>query len=191
MPRSTCPRVVCLTLTGLAIALPLIGCGAVPQLPPILSQTQLRPSTTTTTTTPSAAQSSATAQMEAQTRDRINAIRQQQRLQPLRQNDKLAQVARNYSRRMAEQNFFAHTSPQGDTTVDRVRSAGIFYFEIGENLFMCTNFPQPVPAAVTGWMNSPGHRENILRPEYRETGVGVWRRGNTYYFTQLFLRAVQ
>jgi uncharacterized protein YkwD len=129
--------------------------------------------------------------MEAQTRDRINAIRQQQRLQPLRQNDKLAQVARNYSRRMAEQNFFAHTSPQGDTTVDRVRSAGIFYFEIGENLFMCTNFPQPVPAAVTGWMNSPGHRENILRPEYRETGVGVWRRGNTYYFTQLFLRAVQ
>jgi len=41
---------------------------------------------------------------------------------------------------------------------------------------------------VQGWMDSPGHRENILRPEYRETGIGVWRTGNTYYFTQLFMR---
>jgi uncharacterized protein YkwD len=127
--------------------------------------------------------------MEAQVRQRINMIRQQQGLSQLRHHEQLAQVARNYSRRMAEQHFFAHKSPQGDTMVERVRSMGIVYFMLGENLFTCTNIPQPVPAAITGWMNSPGHRTNILQSEYRETGVGVWRQGNTYYFTQLFLRS--
>lgn len=128
--------------------------------------------------------------MEAQVRQQINVIRQQQGLTPLRNNEKLAEVARRYSRRMAEQKFFAHTSPQGDTMVDRVRAARIFYFLLGENLFTSTNIPQPVPAAIDGWMNSPGHRENILRPEFRETGIGVWRQGNTYYVTQLFLRSI-
>lgn len=53
---------------------------------------------------------------------------------------------------------------------------------------MGTNLPQPVGDAVQGWMESQGHRENILRPEFRETGIGVWRTGNTYYFTQLFMQ---
>ncbi len=131
-------------------------------------------------------QSTPIAQMEIRVRQQINAIRQQQGLNQLRNNEKLAQVARNYSRQMAEQNFFSHTSPQGTTVVQRVHSAGIFYFMVGENLFKGTNLPDPVPSAVQGWVNSPGHRENILRPEFRETGVGVWRKGNTYYFTQLF-----
>lgn len=74
--------------------------------------------------------------------------------------------------------------------VQRIERAGIFYFLVGENLFICTNIPQPVAASVKGWMSSPGHRQNILRPEYRETGVGVWRKGNSYYFTQLFMRSL-
>lgn len=127
--------------------------------------------------------------MESQVREQINQIRQQQGLTPLRQNDQLAEVARNYSRRMAEEDFFAHVSPKGDTLSDRVEAAGVFYFMIGENLFTSTNIADPVPASVKGWMNSPGHRENILRSEFRETGIGVWRQGNTYYFTQLFLRS--
>jgi len=139
---------------------------------------------------PSAAQSTATAQMEKQVRQQINEIRQKQGLTMLRNNEKLAQVARNYSRRMAEEKFFAHISPQGDTLSDRVESAKIFYFLVGENLFTSTNIPKPVPAAIDGWMKSSGHRENILRSEFRETGVGVWKVGNTYYFTQLFLRSL-
>jgi uncharacterized protein YkwD len=91
---------------------------------------------------------------------------------------------------MAEQNFFSHTAPEGDTMVDRVRSARIFYFAVGENLFKGTNLRQPAVDAVEGWMNSPGHRENILRAEYREMGIGVWRKGNTYYFTQLLMRSL-
>lgn len=128
--------------------------------------------------------------MEAQVYQRINEIRQKQGLSQLRNNEKLAGVARNYSQQMAEKNFFSHTSPDGSTMVKRVKSARIFFLMLGENLFMCTNIPQPVPSAVQGWMSSPGHRKNILRPEYRETGIGVWRKGNSYYMTQLFMRSL-
>ncbi|MBD3886678.1 CAP domain-containing protein [Phormidium tenue FACHB-886] len=135
------------------------------------------------------AQSETTSQMEAQVEQQINKIRTQQGLEPLRHNAKLADVARTYSQRMADENFFGHTSPTGDTMVERVRSTGIIYFNLGENLFKGTNSPRPVPAAVQGWMNSAGHRENILRSKYEQTGVGIWRKGNTYYFTQLFMRS--
>ncbi|MBF2029839.1 MAG: CAP domain-containing protein [Oscillatoriales cyanobacterium C42_A2020_001] len=171
----------------IAIALLLTGCDWLSQipnsLPPLKPRLQQQ-------TPAKPAQSTTTAQMEAEVHQQINIIRQQQGLTTLKQNPKLAQVARNYSRRMAEQNFFAHTSPQGDTMVQRVRSAKIFYTLLGENLFTSTNIPQPAPVAVQGWMESQGHRENILRAEFRETGIGVWQRANTYYFTQLFLRSL-
>ncbi len=180
------------TLLGLA----LVSCDtveqvlpALPTLPPInLPLPGLSPPATAPDGQ-SPGQSSETARMEKEVQQQINAIRQQQGLVELRQNEKLAQVARTYSRRMAEEKFFAHVSPKGDTLADRVGAAKIFYFRVGENLFTSTNIADPVPAAVDGWMNSPGHRENILRPEFRETGIGVWRIGNTYYFTQLFLRS--
>jgi uncharacterized protein YkwD len=127
--------------------------------------------------------------MEEEIRQRINQIRHQRGLSQLQRHDRLEQVARSYSQRMAEENFFSHTSPSGDSMVQRVQSAGIFYFVLGENLFKGTNLPEPVSVAVKGWMDSPGHRANILRSEYRETGIGIWRSGNTYYFTQLFLRS--
>ncbi|MGI0488111.1 CAP domain-containing protein [Pantanalinema rosaneae CENA516] len=177
------------SLIGLVfLAIGLTACEAIRQFPDQLPSL-LPPRQPRSQQSPVPAQSVSTAAMEEQVRQRINAIRQQQGLSELRQHEELAQVARNYSRRMAEQNFFAHQSPQGDTMVQRVESAGIAYRMVGENLFTSTNIPQPVPAAVNGWMNSPGHRANILRSEYQETGIGIWRQGNTYYFTQLFLRS--
>lgn len=175
-------------LVGVALALALSGCDAVTPLLPHLEQihTRFRQQQNFHL----AAQSPATTQMAEQVRQQINKIRQAQGLSQLRHNEKLAAVARSYSQKMAEQNFFAHTSPDGDTMVQRIERAGIFYFLVGENLFMCTNVPQPVPASLKGWMSSPGHRKNILHPEYRETGIGVWRKGNTYYFTQLFMRSL-
>lgn len=134
-------------------------------------------------------QSGAIVEMEAEIRQQINKIRQQNGLNPLENNERLAQVARNYSQTMARENFFSHTGPKGDTPAQRVREAGISYWVVGENLFRSTNIPKPVPSAVKGWMDSQGHRENILRPEYAETGVGIWRDGNTYYITQLFMRS--
>jgi uncharacterized protein YkwD len=182
----------------IAAALLLSGCEAVNDLTSRLPQTSLpqisaspdpsaKPAQSTAPKRP--AQSGTTAQMEAQVRQQINTIRQQQGLSTLRQNPDLDRVAREYSRRMAEQNFFSHTSPAGDDMVQRVKSAGVRYSALGENLFKSTNVAQPVPITVEGWMESPGHRKNILGADYRETGIGVWRTGETYYFTQLFMRS--
>jgi len=87
---------------------------------------------------------------------------------------------------MAEQNFFSHTSPPGDTMVQQVHSAGIFYFMLGENLFKCITSSTVPRLCRVGW--SPGHHENILRPEYLDTGIGVWRGGTL--ITQLFMRSL-
>lgn len=171
-----------------AIALLVSGCEFLDQISPYLPP-QLQPSSQPIPG--GSVQTASTAKMEDQVRQQINAIRQEKGLSQLRHNERLAEVARSYSRRMAEEDFFAHVSPKGDTPAQRVQSAGIFYLLVGENLFTSTNIPQPVPAAIDGWMKSRGHRENILRPEYRETGIGVWRRGNTYYITQLFMRSLQ
>lgn len=133
------------------------------------------------------AQNSVTAQMEAAVHQGINTVRQKNKLQPLKTNERLAQVARNYSRQMARDNFFSHTGSDGSTLSQRVSAGGIFYWAVGENLFKSRNAPQPVPFAIEGWMNSPGHRQNILHPVFTETGIGVWREGNAYYITQLFL----
>lgn len=170
-------------MIGAIAVLLLNSCDAIDQILPI--PFNLNPSASRVPSLP--VQSASTSQMEKQVWQKINTIRQQQGLSELRNNEKLAQVARRYSRQMTEQNFFSHTSPKGDTMVQRVHSAGIFYFMLGENLFKGTNIPDPANAAVKGWMNSPGHRKNILNSAYRETGIGVWRKGNTYYFTQLFM----
>ncbi|MBW4696468.1 MAG: CAP domain-containing protein [Aphanocapsa lilacina HA4352-LM1] len=135
-------------------------------------------------------QTAALGQMEERIVRDINAIRGRGNLAPLKPNAKLAQVARSYSRLMAEQNFFSHTGPKGDSVADRVRSAGVFYLVVGENLAYVGGSKRPVEIAVRGWMKSPGHRENILRPVYMETGVGGWKKGNRIYFTQVFLTQV-
>jgi uncharacterized protein YkwD len=173
-------------LIGVAIALLTNGCErAIEYLPPLprveIPSNQSR--------TPAlASQSARTAKIEVGVRQSINQVRQQEGLQPLQNNERLAQVARNYSRQMAEKNFFSHTGADGSTPAKRVEAAGIVYWVVGENLFKGKNINQPVKVAVDGWLKSPGHRENILRPFFTETGVGVWRVNNTYYITQLFLR---
>lgn len=168
------------------IALTLAGCEPfVEFLPPFLRQDT---PTQTPSTSGTVAQSAEIAQMEAAIRQQINEIRQERDRVPLENNERLAEVARNYSRQMAEENFFSHVDPKGVTPAQRVRAGGIIYVMVGENLFKGRNLPQPVEYAVRGWVDSPGHRDNLLQPDYRETGVGIWRQGNTYYMTQLFLR---
>ena len=117
---------------------------------------------------------------------RINVIRQEHGLAPLQRNAPLTRVARTYSCEMAAGGFFAHESPSGEDAADRVLAAGLEYRAVGENLAYTTNAPDPVDAAIDGWMKSDGHRENILSVEYTWTGVGVCRNGETLYYTQLF-----
>jgi len=132
--------------------------------------------------------SSDIAALEQEVVRRINAIRRERGLQPLATNDELGQIARDYSCLMAREDFFSHTGPAGGTVADRVREAGIAYRLVGENLARNTNAADPVAVAVQGWMDSPGHRENILREGFAETGVGACREGSRYYFTQIFLQ---
>ncbi|MFB2737363.1 CAP domain-containing protein [Umezakia ovalisporum] len=89
-------------------------------------------------------------QIEIAIRERINELREEKQLHILKHNEKLAQVAGNYSRQMAEKNFFSHIGINGSTLQDRVSDAEIMYWVIGENLFKGTNVPQPVKVAFDG-----------------------------------------
>lgn len=137
---------------------------------------------------PKPVQSPTAAKIETAVYQQINQVRQQDGLKTLKKNDRLAEVARRYSQQMADHEFFSHTGVDGTTVADRVVAQQITFQIVGENLYMGTNIRKPAENAVEGWMNSPGHRENILRPVYAETGIGVWKKNNTYYITQLFLR---
>jgi uncharacterized protein YkwD len=126
--------------------------------------------------------------MERSVVDRVNAIRTERGLPPLQVDATLAAVARDHSCRMAEVEDLRHRSPTTGTVDDRVRRAGRRFRAVGENLAMNVNVVDPVATAVRGWMDSEGHRANILRDRYVETGVGICRAEPGYYFTQIFLR---
>ena len=127
--------------------------------------------------------------MEADLVRRVNAARREHKLPPLQTDGALAGVARAYSCRMAAERFLGHEAPDGSTLADRVRGTGKAYRLVGENLAMNVNVGDPVAAAVAGWMKSASHRENILRAEFTQAGVGICRRDTRHYFTQLFLRS--
>lgn len=127
--------------------------------------------------------------LEQQVLNRTNEIRHRHDLEPLTMNPELRGIARNYSEAMGRRDFFSHSGPQGDTVGDRVRDAGFCYQAVAENLAKNYNMPDPVANAVQGWMQSKGHRRNILTPVFRRTGIGIWRHEDTYYFTQIFLRS--
>jgi uncharacterized protein YkwD len=130
----------------------------------------------------------AQARLETEIADRVNAVRKEHRLAPLRWSPDLAALAREHSRDMGREGFFAHEDPAGGSAADRLRAAGLGYRALGENLARSRNAPDPADAAVQGWMTSEGHRKNILDEAFTETGVGIWRDGETVYVTQLFRR---
>ncbi len=103
----------------------------------------------------------------------------------------LVEVGREHSREMAEKNYFSHTSPTTSlkTPLDRYLAAETHrpaWALVGENLFYCSIVD--VDRGHTAFMNSPGHRENILEPRYERMGVGIYvnARGE-FYVTEMFL----
>ena len=90
---------------------------------------------------------------------------------------------------MAEQHFFSHNDPEGRTVRERVDEADIKWRIVGENLAYSNGYLNPVAASVSGWMESPGHRRNILDPDYNVTAIGAWiSPDGTVYFTEIFLK---
>lgn len=135
-----------------------------------------------------AAEPAAIQRLEAETLEAINQARSEAGLSPLQSMGRLKELARDHSRYMLKTQELSHEGPKGQNIADRVLDAGIRYRLVGENVAMNYNQPQPVEAAVSGWLSSPGHRANILKPGFTHTGVGIVGQGDTYYFTQIFLR---
>jgi uncharacterized protein YkwD len=101
---------------------------------------------------------------------------------PLRADSRLTRVAQHHSEEMAEQHFFSHTDPDGQTFSKRQISAGYSSEKTGGE-----NIARGIPNArtvVRGWMNSPPHRKNILKCSYTTIGVGYEPHGR--YWVQEF-----
>lgn len=121
-------------------------------------------------------------QYEAEVIRLVNNIRKQNGLSPLTANWELSRVARYKSQDMADRNYFSHTSPTYGTPFQMIKAFGLSYRTAGENIAYGYASPQKV---VDGWMNSSGHRANILNASYTQIGVGYVAKGN--YWTQMFI----
>lgn len=125
---------------------------------------------------------SSVASYEAEVIRLVNDIRKQNGLQPLTANWELSRVARYKSQDMVDKRYFSHTSPTYGTPFQMIKSFGIPFRTAGENIAYGYATPK---AVVDGWMNSSGHRANILNASYKQIGVGYVARGN--YWTQMFI----
>ncbi|MET7684969.1 CAP domain-containing protein [Streptomyces sp. NPDC005423] len=115
---------------------------------------------------------------------RTNGERARAGLPPLAVDPLLTAAAQAHSADMVARDFYAHTSPDGAQPWDRAAAAGSRRRSIGENI-ACGQ--RSAAEVVDGWMNSPGHRANILKPAFTHLGVGVSGGGRTgTYWTQLF-----
>lgn len=159
------------------------------QYQPGQSQTQQQPQTQTDQQQPSQTQTqsdqqqgSQLSQFEKEVVKLTNQERTQRGLQPLKINTTLSKMARDKSQDMANNNYFSHQSPTYGSPFDMMKQYGISYSTAGENIAEGQQTPQEV---VNAWMNSPGHRANILNPDFTEIGVGYVAQGNIW--TQDFI----
>lgn len=135
----------------------------------------------TSTSTPSTDDSSVS-DYEKKVVELVNVERAKYGLSALTLNTELSAVARAKSQDMKDKQYFSHTSPTYGSPFDMMKSFGISYKTAGENIAMGYRTPE---AVVEGWMNSEGHRANILNSSFKEIGVGHVVSGN--YWTQMFI----
>ncbi|MFJ8667511.1 sigma-70 family RNA polymerase sigma factor [Streptomyces sp. NPDC093600] len=114
--------------------------------------------------------------------DLANSERAQAGCGPLTANPLLDEAARRHSEDMAARDFFDHTNPDGDGPGERVTAAGYRWTTYGENIAKGQRTPAQV---MESWMNSPGHRANILNCSFEEIGIGLHDSGGPYW-TQVF-----
>ena len=112
----------------------------------------------------------------------VNEIRVQNGLNELKADWQLSRVARYKSQDMKDNKYFSHTSPVYGSPFEMIRNFGISFRSAGENIAKGYSTPQ---AVVNGWMNSSGHRANILNSSYTRIGVGYVSEGK--YWTQMFI----
>lgn len=142
----------------------------------------------------------ATTRLERLTLAAANEARVTRGLEPLRAHDALSRAARLHSADLARQGRFSHTGTDGSLAADRAERAGVTYRSLGENLYQSSLYasgyeqhradgtvvahydwllPETLATqAVQAWMDSPGHRANLLNPAFARAGTGVARDGN-------------
>jgi uncharacterized protein YkwD len=122
---------------------------------------------------------------EARVVELLNQERASRGLGPLTVDPVAVAVARAHSQDMCQRHFFDHVSPEGKQPWDRLRAAGARFTAAGENIAVGYTTAQ---AVHQGWLASPGHRANRLKPTYTRTGVGLYHCGNVPFWTEVFMK---
>lgn len=155
-----------------------------------------------------------TGKLERAIHAEINAVRQSHGLEQITWDDELAEIARHHSLDLARNDAFSHTGSNGSTPSDRAIEAGYEclkdvgdyrYTGIAENIFMTYVYgsyrtyhgpngtrrtyewktqDEIARNVVSGWMDSPGHRRNILEARHDLEGIGIIRAGDRLFITQ-------
>lgn len=123
---------------------------------------------------------------EAEVLRLVNIERSKSGLRPLSMNWELSRIARYKSQDMINKNYFSHISPTYGSPFNMMENFGLKFSAAGENIAMGQKTPAEV---VTAWMNSPGHRANILNTSYTQLGVGLAKSSSgVCYWTQMFIK---
>ncbi|GAA0777549.1 CAP domain-containing protein [Clostridium subterminale] len=145
-------------------------------------------STTTPTTTDTGDFSS---QIEQLIVTKVNEERARAGMSTLSYSSLMEKYARIKSKDMGDRNYFDHKNLEGELITSQMARDGISYRAWGENIAYIggvSDINELANQFMINWMNSQGHRENILSPDYTSIGVGVYKAGNRYYATQEFYK---
>jgi uncharacterized YkwD family protein len=138
---------------------------------------------TTEATTSAPSSTTQTSSYAQQVLDLVNSERAKYGLSPLTLNASVTKVAQAKAEDMKNNNYFSHTSPTYGSPFDMLKSFGVSYKTAGENIAKGQKTPE---AVVSAWMNSEGHRANILNKNYTQLGVG-YTGGSSPYWVQMFI----
>ena len=111
--------------------------------------------------------------IELEVQQEVNQVREIAKIPQLNWDEKLATEARRHAKNMAVRDFFSHTDPALGDVNNRLDRSGIEWMRCAENLFLERGFSNPAKRAVQTWLDSPGHRKNMLDSKFSETGVGI------------------
>ncbi|WP_195263878.1 CAP domain-containing protein [Clostridium sp. 1001275B_160808_H3] len=135
--------------------------------------------------------SSYIAEIEQAIFQRVNQERAAAGLPALSYNGTMEHYARIKSKDMGDRGYFDHKDPQGKLITEQMKADGVSYSAWGENIAYIQGVSGNATLAtqfMDNWMNSSGHRANILSSNFSSIGIGVYKIGNTYYATQEFYR---
>ncbi len=135
--------------------------------------------------------SSYIAQIEQMIFNKVNEERAKAGVAPLSYSNTMQKYARIKSEDMGVRKYFSHEDPNGQLITAKMKADGVSYNAWGENIAYLGGYSGDSNIAnqfMTNWMNSSGHRANILSPNFTSIGVGVYKIGNTYYATQEFMK---